>query len=133
MKVILTGIAGSTGRVVAMRLVEAGHEVVGIDLRSWPDAPDGVEMHRVDIRSRPAEDVFRKTMPEVVVHMATVTHLAARSEERYRINLGGTRAIFEHSHQYGVKHAIFVGRPTYYGASADTPLPTPCLTGGSRF
>jgi UDP-glucose 4-epimerase len=122
MKVIVTGIAGSTGRVVAMRLVEAGHEVVGIDLRSWPDAPDGVEMHRVDIRSRPAEDVFRKAMPEVVVHMATVTHLVARSEDRYRINLGGTRAIFEHSHQYGVKHAIFVGRHTYYGASADTPL-----------
>jgi UDP-glucose 4-epimerase len=122
MKILVTGISGATGRIVAMRLVESGHEVVGIDRRSWPDAPEGVEMHRVDIRSRPAEDVFRQTEPEVVVHMATVTHLVARSEDRYRINLGGTRAVFEHSQRYGVKHVVFVGRHTYYGAGADAPL-----------
>ncbi len=122
MRVLITGIAGATGRVVAMRLLEAGHEIIGIDKRSFPDAPDGVDMHRVDIRSRPAEDVFRTTQPEAVVHMATVTHLVARSEERYRINLGGTRAVFEHSHQYGVKHVVFVGRHTYYGAGPEQPL-----------
>jgi UDP-glucose 4-epimerase len=54
--------------------------------------------------------------------MATVTHLVARSEDRYRINLGGTRAVFEHSHRYGVKHVIFVGRHTYYGAGPESPL-----------
>jgi UDP-glucose 4-epimerase len=55
--------------------------------------------------------------------MATVTHLfSAKTEERYRINLGGTRAVFNHCQAYGVEHAIFVGRHTYYGASADSPL-----------
>ncbi|HTJ83998.1 MAG TPA: NAD-dependent epimerase/dehydratase family protein, partial [Polyangiaceae bacterium] len=122
MKILITGIAGATGRIVAMRLVEGGHDVVGIDKRSWPDAPDGVAVHRVDIRSRPAEDVFRTVEPEVVIHMATVTHLVSRSEDRYRINLGGTRAVFEHSHRYGVRHVVFVGRHTYYGAGADSPL-----------
>jgi UDP-glucose 4-epimerase len=121
-RILITGIAGATGRIVAMRLLEAGHDVFGIDRRSWPEAPEGVEMHRVDIRSRPAEDVFRTAQPEVVVHMATVTHLVARSEDRYRINLGGTRAVFEHSHRYGVKHVVFVGRHTYYGAGPDSPL-----------
>lgn len=122
MKVLITGINGSTGRAVALRMLESGHDVIGIDRRSWDGAPQGVEMHRVDIRSRPAEDVFRRTQPDVVIHMATVTHLVARSEDRYRINLGGTRAVFEHAHRYGVKHAIFVGRHTFYGAGADTPL-----------
>lgn len=122
MRVLITGIAGATGRIVAMRLLEAGHEVIGIDRRSWPEATEGIDMHRVDIRSRPAEDVFRTTQPDVVVHMATVTHLVARSEDRYRINLGGTRAVFEHSHRYGVKHVVFVGRHTYYGAGPDSPL-----------
>jgi len=121
-KVLITGIAGATGQTVALRLIESGHDVIGIDRRSWDAAPEGVEMFRVDIRSRPAEDVFRKTQPDVVVHMATVTHLVTRSEDRYRINLGGTRAVFEHSHRYGVKHAIFVGRHTFYGAGPDTPL-----------
>lgn len=122
MRILITGIAGATGRIVAMRLLESGHEVVGIDRRSWPEASEGIEMHRVDIRSRPAEDVFRTSQPDVVVHMATVTHLVARSEDRYRINLGGTRAVFEHSHRYGVKHVVFVGRHTYYGAGPDSPL-----------
>jgi len=121
-KVLVTGIAGATGRIVALRLVEGGHDVVGIDKRSWPDAPSGVEVHRVDIRSRPAEDVFRTVQPEVVVHMATVTHLMARSEDRYRINLGGTRAVFDYSHRHGVRHVVFVGRHTYYGAGSDSPL-----------
>jgi UDP-glucose 4-epimerase len=56
------------------------------------------------------------------VHMATVTHLVERSEDRYRINLGGTRAVFDHARAYGVRHVVFVGRHTYYGAAPDAPL-----------
>jgi UDP-glucose 4-epimerase len=108
--------------MVAHKLLAEGHEVIVIDKRPWPDAPPGVEMHEVDIRKRPAEDVFRKRRPHAVIHMATVTHLVAQTEERYRINLGGTRAVFEHAVAYGVEHAIFVGRHTYYGAAADSPL-----------
>jgi UDP-glucose 4-epimerase len=79
-------------------------------------------MHEVDLRKRAAEEVFRHSRPDAVIHMATVTHLVARSEERYRINLGGTRAVFDHSRAYGVKQVIFVGRHTYYGAAPDAPL-----------
>jgi UDP-glucose 4-epimerase len=79
-------------------------------------------MHAVDIRKRPAEDVFRKRRPQAVVHMATVSHFAADREERYRINLGGTQAVFDHCRTYGVEHAIFVGRHTYYGAGPESPL-----------
>jgi UDP-glucose 4-epimerase len=76
----------------------------------------------VDIRKRAAEDVFRKVRPEAVIHMATVTHLFVQTEDRYRINLGGTRAVFEHCRDHGVAQAIFVGRHTYYGAAPDAPL-----------
>lgn len=122
MKVLVTGVAGATGRIVATRLAAAGHEVSGIDRRDWSPAPSGIEMHQIDIRKRGAEDVFRKVRPDVVIHMATVTHLVTHSEDRYRINLGGTRAVFEHAHTYGVKHVVFVGRHTYYGAAPDSPL-----------
>ena len=122
MKVLVTGISSKVANLVAERLLAGGHEVVGIDRRPWPDAPRGVEMHEVDLRKRAAEEVFRKSRPDAVIHMATVTHLVARSEERYRINLGGTRAVFDHSRAYGVKQVIFVGRHTYYGAAPDAPL-----------
>lgn len=122
MKVVVTGISGVLGRMVGKELVNRGHTVFGIDRRPWPDAPKGVEMHMVDIRKRPAEDIFRTQQPDALIHMATVTHFTAPFEERYRINLHGTRAVFDHCHNYGVKTAIFVGRHTVYGASSDSPL-----------
>lgn len=123
MRVLITGIAGKIGRLVAVGLVQGGHEVSGIDRRPWPDAPPGVVVHEADIRKRAAEDVFRHTQPEAVIHMATVTHVTTRSsEDRYRINLHGTRAVFEYCHTYGARRAIFVGRHTYYGAAPDAPL-----------
>jgi UDP-glucose 4-epimerase len=122
-KVLLVGVAGGTARACALTLRERGHEVVGLDRRPWRDAPKGIRNFEVDLRKRAAEDVFRKEKPEVVVHMATVTSLTRPSaEERERVNLGGTRAVFEHSLSYGVKHVVFVGRHTYYGAAADSAL-----------
>ncbi len=122
MIVLITGVAGKLGRVVARRLAGAGHTVLGVDTREWTDPPDGVELHAVDIRKRPAEDLFRTRSPDAVIHMATVTHLTNPTPERMRINLQGTRAAFDHSHTYGVKQVIFVGRHTYYGAGPDSPL-----------
>jgi UDP-glucose 4-epimerase len=121
-RILIPGISGLLGRLCAERFVELGHEVAGLDRRPYRDAPPGVHVHEVDIRKRAAEDVFRTFRPEVVVHMATVNHLAARGEERYRINLGGTRTVFEHCRRWGVEHAVFVGRHTFYGASAESPL-----------
>jgi UDP-glucose 4-epimerase len=123
MKVLVTGIAGKMGQLVAEALLERKHRVVGIDRRAWRDAPKGLEMHEADVRKRAAEDIFRTGKLDAVIHMATVSHLKRTSDEdRFRINLGGTRAIFEHCHTYKVKQAIFVGRHTWYGAAPDAPL-----------
>lgn len=122
MRVLIPGIAGALGQRVALRLRDAGHAVVGIDVRPWPSAPQGLEVHAVDIRKRAAEDVFRRFRPECVVHLATVTHLRSVSDEQLRVNLGGTRAVFDHAVTYGVKQVVFVGRHTFYGAAADSPL-----------
>lgn len=123
MKIIVTGVAGKLGRQVALRLAERGHRVIGLDHRPWPDAPKGIKVVSADIRKRPGEEVFRNERPDSVIHMATVTHLTTRmSEERQRINLGGTRAVFDYCHQYGVENVIFVGRHTYYGAGPDSAL-----------
>jgi UDP-glucose 4-epimerase len=122
MKVLITGISGALGRRVATQLQGAGHEVIGIDRRPWYHPPEGIRVFQHDIRKRPAEDVFRTQLPEAMIHMATVTHLTHRSEDRFRINLGGTQAVFDHCHTYGCKRAIFVGRHTYYGAAPDSAL-----------
>lgn len=122
MRVLITGISGHIGRKVAALLLARGHSVSGIDRRPWPDAPKSIEIVPVDIRKRAAEEVFRRKRPEALIHLATITHFQADLEERYRVNLGGTRAVFEHCHSWGVSQAVFVGRHTFYGAAPDTPL-----------
>jgi UDP-glucose 4-epimerase len=120
-KVILVGASGKIARRLAERLTAEGHGVVGIDRRPWHGAP--IEFHEIDVRKRAAEEVFRRSRAHAVVHMATVTSLAVtEGEERDRINLGGTRAVFEYSRAYGVEHCVFVGRHTFYGAGPDSPL-----------
>ena len=122
MKVLVMGIAGGVAREVALKLHQRGHEVFGMDRRPWRDAPKGLEVYEMDLRKRAAEDVFRRRKPDCVLHMATVNALTASGEERSRMNLGGTRAVFEHSLQHGVKRVVFAGRHTYYGAGPDSPL-----------
>lgn len=122
MRILITGISSNLGRLVARTAVQQGHNVIGIDRRPWPDAPRAIDMHAVDLTKRPAEDVFRTRRPDAVIHLATVTHFSPDAEERYRINLGGTRIVFEHAERYGVRSCVFVGRHTFYGAAPDSPL-----------
>lgn len=122
MRVLVTGVSGRLGQLLARALTRAGHEVIGIDRRPWPEAPDGVEMHEVDLRKRPAEALVRSRRPEALVHMATVAHLQGRQTARNRMSLGATKAAIDYCDRYQVGQAIFVGRHTYYGASPDSPL-----------
>lgn len=122
MKVLIPGISSGVARGVANVLAARGHQVIGIDPRPWTGHPKNIEVHAVDIRKRAGEDVFRKSRPDAVIHMGTVSTFSLQGEQRERINLGGTRAVFEHCRTYGVKQVVFVGRHTYYGASPDAPL-----------
>ena len=59
MKVLVTGISGLVGQLVARRLSRQGHTVVGIDRRRWRDAPEGVEVHAFEAVPGSAEDAER--------------------------------------------------------------------------
>lgn len=120
MRILVTGAAGRMARTFVEVLHQAGHQVIGLDRRPWSEAP--VPMHQVDLLKRAAEDVFRETAPEVVVHPASVTQLAQDRGDRYRVNLVGTKAVFDYCRRYHVRQTIFVGRHTYYGATSDAPL-----------
>lgn len=122
MRVLIPGISGGIARRIALRLLLDGHDVQGVDIRRWNDAPREIEVHNVDIRKRGAEEVFRRFRPNAVIHMATVSAFVLSGDERYRLNLGGTQAVFHHAKTYGAEHVVFVGRHTFYGAGPDAPL-----------
>jgi uronate dehydrogenase len=72
MRVLVTGAAGSIGRVVTAGLRERGHEVVAADLVSAPPSYDGA-WHTVDVGDRAAVDtVFAAEPLDGVVHLAGI-------------------------------------------------------------
>ena len=109
MKVIITGVSGYLAKIVALQLANQGHDVIGIDHRPWSDCPSNIRLERLDIRKRPAADLFRHVKPQAVIHMATETYVSANKEERYRLNLKGTQAIWSYCERFGVKQASSLG------------------------
>ncbi|MFY9114656.1 MAG: NAD-dependent epimerase/dehydratase family protein [Dethiobacteria bacterium] len=122
MKILIIGISTTIGRRLAETLLSLGHNILGLDVRPWPDAPGEIEITRVDIRKKPAEEVFRTRQPDAVIYIASAARLSQDYAQRYRTNLESTRAVFENSSNYGVKQVVFVSRHTVYGADPDSSM-----------
>ena len=72
MRVLVTGAAGSIGRVVTLGLCDRGHEVVGLDLVPEPDGFTG-SWHTADCSDPDAvAAVFAAERLDAVVHLAGV-------------------------------------------------------------
>lgn len=70
MSVLVTGAAGSIGRVVTVGLADRGYTVVGLDLVPQPDGENGA-WYSVDATDADAvAEVFAEVRPDAVVHLA---------------------------------------------------------------
>jgi len=139
MKIMVTGTAGFIGSHVAMRLLESGHEVVGLDnLNDYYD----VELKRArltrfqqqpgythitaDLADRPAiEAAFAAHTPQRVVHLAAQAGVryAARNPYVYvSSNVTGFLHILEGCRQHKVEHLVFASTSSVYGANTKMPF-----------
>ena len=117
--VVVTGAAGSFGRVVVPHLVDEGYTVHAVDRAHWAGYPPGVTYHHVDVLKRGFDDVLRRVQPEAVIHLAMIHRFQGSRRERHRVNFTGTAKVIESAVQRGVKKLIFGSRATVYGALAD--------------
>lgn len=139
MRLVVTGTAGFIGFHTALRLLERGDSVVGVDcltdyydvrlkearldrLRRYPafvearvSVADGAALH----------DVFGQAKPERVVH------LAAQAGVRYSVenpgvygesNLTGFLNVLECCRQHTVSHLVYASTSSVYGANAEMPF-----------
>ena len=67
-KVLVTGISGNLGRLLARNLHRVAR-VVGVDRRPFRHKPKDVEMVTVDLRRRATEQIFRDHRIDAVVHL----------------------------------------------------------------
>jgi len=119
-KVLVTGIAGGQGRLLARRLRE-GFEVCGVDRVAWEEAPSGVSVHVVDLRKKQFEDVLRRERPSAVVHLGFVQGFRAGARVRYDANVRGTLNLLRQCVRHKVSRVVVVSGSYVYGASPENP------------
>jgi UDP-glucose 4-epimerase len=119
-KVLITGIAGGQGRLLARRLAE-NFEVCGVDRVGWEAAPRGVRIHVVDLRKRRFEDVIRTELPAAIVHMGFVRHFRTDLRTRHDVNVRGTKQLLDHCVNHGVQKLVVLSSSYVYGAFPENP------------
>jgi UDP-glucose 4-epimerase len=119
-KVLITGIAGGQGRLLARRLAE-NYEVCGVDKVEWEGAPRGVRVHVVDLRKKKFEDVIRTEMPNAIVHMGFVRHFRGSQDTRHDVNVRGTKQLLDHCVHHGVQNLVLLSSSYVSGAFPENP------------
>ncbi len=114
MRIAVTGASGVVGRGVVLRLLSAGHDVVGLARRqpeSWPSAASFVHG---DIRD---EAAVRRAVAgaEVVVHCAWAVNPASGRPGDHEVNLGGTANVLDAVSRSGTRRIVFASSAHVYG------------------
>lgn len=139
MKLLVTGAAGFIGMYTAKRLLEQGHQVVGLDnlndyyepaLKDWRLAQltpfENFRFVKMDLADREGmADLFAKEKFQRVIH------LAAQAGVRYSIenpfayvdsNLVGTMTILEGCRNNKVEHLVYASSSSVYGMNEKIPF-----------
>jgi UDP-glucose 4-epimerase len=119
-KIVITGIAGRLGRLVARRLHrEGGGQVVGIDRREFPGKPRDIEHIQVDLRSKKARDVFRGGDVRALIHMGLMHDPRLSEADHHSWNVQGTARLLDACASYGVPKVVMLSSANVYGPRPD--------------
>lgn len=135
MRVVITGISGRFGALLARRL-HREHTVVGIDRRPLRGCPKDVVVHRMDIRRKRCESIFRAGDFDAVVHLNLMHDPRASSSEHFSFNIQGTARVVEYCARHGIGKLIILSSANVYGPRADNTqflTEDAPLMGGERF
>ena len=119
-KLLITGISGGQGRLVASRLADA-YDVLGVDHVPWEGHPKNIRVHTVDVLKKKFEDVFRHERPQAVVHLGQIRHFRSDPERRHEVNVLGTKRLLEFCVKYEVKQLVVLSSSYVYGALPENP------------
>ena len=139
MKILVTGAAGFIGFFTVRKLLDIGHEVVGLDnLNDYYDPElkknrlkqiegrNGFHFVKADLADRSAmEDLFARERPQRVIHLAAqagVRHSISHPHEYISSNLTGFLHILEGCRQVETDHLVYASSSSIYGANTQMPF-----------
>jgi len=99
-KVLVTGSAGTVGNYVVQKLLEAGYEVRGVDIRPTPtDEFEGISLDKLEIVTGDLTDkAFAKSAAkgmDAVIHTAALIDIALSYKELSPLNVLSVRYLYE--------------------------------------
>jgi UDP-glucose 4-epimerase len=133
--VLVTGIAGNLGRVLAKLLHTEAH-VVGIDRRPFTGRPKDIAHHQVDLRKAKVEEAFRHHRIDALIHMGIMHDPRMPRSEAHSFNVVGTHKILDLCVRHGVKKVVVLSSANVYGPRPDNSNVLPeetTLMGADRF
>ena len=138
MSILLTGAAGFIGMHTAVRLLDAGEHVVGVDnfdpyydpqlkesraavLMNYPN----FTLERADLAdSEAVTNIFASTKPRSVIHLAAqpgVRHGIDHPRSYVRANLAASLNIFEEARKNSLRHVVYASSSSVYGDFGPRP------------
>ena len=102
MKILITGCLGNVGRIACQGFLEAGHQVVGMDIRETCPI-EGVEYHNSSVLDY---EVLKTAMTgcDTVLHLAAYGHpFMAREQVVFDLNVRGTFHVFKACQELGIR------------------------------
>lgn len=138
-RILVTGTAGFIGNFVALRLLERGEEVIGIDnVNDYYDPTlkedrlerikgfDKFTEERINLEDQSAmERVFQQYQPQRVVHLAAQAGVRYSMENPHayvNANLVGFTNVLEGCRHNNVEHLVFASSSSVYGANTKMPF-----------
>jgi UDP-glucuronate 4-epimerase len=140
-KLLITGTAGFIGFHMALRCLELGYEVIGVDnvndyydvqlkedrltlLHRYPD----FRFHRIDLQNAAAvSKLFQSHTFDRVVHLAAqagVRYSLSNPHAYTQSNVEGTLTILEGCRHQQVPHLIYASSSSVYGLNTEQPFST---------
>ncbi len=136
MRIVVTGGAGFIGSHTVVLLLETGHDVMIIDnfINAAADVPDRIarlvgKNASVVCCDLSEPENYRDAMsdfgPEAVIHFAGLKAVADSVSdplEYYRVNVGGSLALFREMTFLGCNRLVFSSSATVYGSPRSVPV-----------
>ncbi|WP_150049423.1 NAD-dependent epimerase [Methylomonas rhizoryzae] len=139
MRILVTGTAGFIGNHLALRLLERGDEIIGVDnLNDYYDVNlkkdrlarladfNAFTDVRLDIADRDGmANLFKQYRPQKVVNLAAQAGVRYSLENPHAYidsNIVGFMNILEGCRHYGTEHLVYASSSSVYGANESMPF-----------
>src|SRR5262245_44933009 len=127
MKILLTGSRGYIGTVMAPFLVEAGHDVVGLDADLYRRSTFGTWREAIHTIVKDVRDLEERDLRgfDAVIHLAALSNDPLgdlNPEITYDINHRASVSLARLAKAAGVVRFVFASSCSNYGAAGDAPV-----------